>query len=80
MVKKTDCCGPGTAQESKWRAESDAETLRRAAEISGDKSRLRAAQSHVRQSIREMQKVVGTGGSSKGRSNSLGFAGGKGRR
>jgi len=53
------------AQEKKWRAESDAETLARAAEIKGDKGRLAAAQKVATEKAKQYQAAVG---------DSLGFA------
>lgn len=40
-----------------WQAQSDAETLHRASQITGDKSRHKAAQMHIKQ----MAKAVGLG-------------------
>ncbi|MCA8075381.1 hypothetical protein [Burkholderia cepacia] len=50
-----------SAEEARWRAEDDARTLRRAAEVMCDKGRHAAAQKHIRGEITNMQKVLGSG-------------------
>lgn len=41
-----------------WRARDDAETLRRAGEIMGDRSRVKAAQSELRKSMAAIERVA----------------------
>lgn len=50
-----------STEEARWRAEDDARTLRRAAEVMCDKGRHAAAQKHIRGEITNMQKVLGSG-------------------
>lgn len=41
-----------------WRARDDAETLRRAGEIMGDRGRVKAAQSELRKSMAAIERVA----------------------
>ncbi|MDN7558223.1 hypothetical protein [Burkholderia orbicola] len=50
-----------SAEEARWRAEDDARSLKRAAEIMGDRGRHAAAKAHIKGEISNMQKVLGTG-------------------
>lgn len=50
-----------STEEARWRAEDDARTLRRAAEVMGDKGRHTAAKKHISGEISNMQKVLGAG-------------------
>lgn len=69
------------AMEDDYRAQSDAETLRRAGEIMGNKPRMMAAKSHMEHSMKAMQKAMGmakgTPKSGAPRGHGLGFAKGK---
>ena len=47
--------------EKRWQAEDDARSLRRAAEIMGDKARHSAAKAHIKGEIGQMQRVLSTG-------------------
>jgi hypothetical protein len=69
---------PAVAMEDQsWRARSDADTLRSAGEIMGDKARMAAAKSHMQQGMKAMEKVMGTAKAPASRGNGLGFAKGK---
>lgn len=46
------------AQERKWQAESDLRTLKSAAEIQADKSRVKAAQNEAQNQMRALQNVT----------------------
>ena len=48
-----------TVQEKKWRAESDADTLSRAAEIKADKKRMAAAERAAMEMANNMLRAVG---------------------
>lgn len=50
-----------SAEEVRWRAEDDARSLKRAAEIIGDRGRHAAAKAHIKGEISSMQKVLGSG-------------------
>ena len=89
MTKKTTGvpCGPSPAMEDAWRARDDAETLRRAGEIMGDKGRVKAATNELNKSMSAIKRVVGAAPVERKaapnpkaapRGNGLGFA--KGRR
>lgn len=54
--------GPVSAQEKKWRAESDARTLIEAQEIKLDKARHRAAVKCLREQAAAAQKAVEAAG------------------
>lgn len=75
---KNDCVMAAPMIDREWRARDDADTLRRAGEILGDSSRLKAAQSEVRKTATALERVAG-GRKSSPRGNGLGFAN-KGRR
>lgn len=47
-----------SAEEKKWRTESDLSTLQRAKEIMADKSRLTAAQSLAKQQLSALSSIV----------------------
>ena len=47
-----------TADDKKWRAQSDAETLSRAEEIKGDRTRHSAARQHAAKEMQRMAKVA----------------------
>ena len=49
-----------TAQDKKWRAQSDARTLAEAQEIRSDKSRLAPAKIAAKEIIRNHQKAIST--------------------
>lgn len=53
-----------SAQEKKWRAESDAEIISRYNEIVGDRSRLKAAQDHARKQVEMLSRVANAGSTS----------------
>lgn len=55
-----------TAQEKKWRAESDADTLSRAAEIKADKKRMAAAERAAMDMANNMLRAVGKKTTKKG--------------
>ena len=55
-----------TAQEKKWRAESDADTLSRAAEIKADKKRMAAAERAAMEMANNMLRAVGKKTTKKG--------------
>ena len=75
--KTKDACAGIPMMEQAWRARDDAETLRRAGEIMGDKSRMSAAQREVNKSVQALQKFATSGPKPRG-SVSPGFAkGGK---
>jgi hypothetical protein len=48
------------AQELKWRAQSDAETLKRAMEIQQDKNRKKMAQAEINAELKRLQALAGT--------------------
>lgn len=58
---KSTCCGPSAAQEARWRAESDLETLMRAAEIKKDKKRHKAATDLARERMQATAAVAASG-------------------
>jgi hypothetical protein len=47
-----------SADEKRWRAQSDADTLARAEEIKADRSRLTAAQSHASKEAQRFSQVA----------------------
>jgi hypothetical protein len=47
------------AQEKKWRAESDADTLRRAAELQSDRTRLTAARRELERQQKATVRAIG---------------------
>jgi hypothetical protein len=51
-----------TADEKRWRAESDAEALARAQEIMADKSRHAAAKTHASKQAQKYARVSKNGG------------------
>lgn len=51
---------PMTADEKRWRAQSDAETLARAEEIRGDKTRHTAAKAHAEKEAKRYSVVCKT--------------------
>lgn len=55
-----------TVQEKKWRAESDADTLSRAAEIKADKKRMAAAERAAMEMANNMLRAVGKKTTKKG--------------
>ena len=55
------------AQEKKWQAQSDANTLLNATKIQMDKSRAQAAQAELRRIAQEAQAAAGRSGGSKKR-------------
>lgn len=55
-----------TLQEKKWRAESDADTLSRAAEIKADKKRMAAAERAAMEMANNMLRAVGKKTTKKG--------------
>lgn len=55
------------AENDSWRARDDAETLRRAGEIMGDRGRVKAAQSELRKNMAAIERI-------SGRAPSLGLA------
>lgn len=55
-----------TVQEKKWRAESDADTLSRAAEIKADKKRMAAAERAAMDMANNMLRAVGKKTTKKG--------------
>jgi hypothetical protein len=48
-----------SAEEKKWRARDDSDTLRRAQEIMADKGRHSAAKAHAQTEIKRLQNIVG---------------------
>jgi hypothetical protein len=50
--------GPSKAQEAKWRAQDDLRTLKSAAEIQSDPSRVKAAQAEAKSQLAALQRVV----------------------
>jgi hypothetical protein len=46
-----------TAQDKKWRAESDLRTLREAAELQGNKTRLKAAETLAKKELQLLKKI-----------------------
>lgn len=60
MAKKSTHNSPAMpAMEDDYRAQSDADTLRRAGEIMGNKPRMMAAKSHMEHSMQAMAKAMG---------------------
>lgn len=61
MAKKSTKNSPAmpAAVEDDYRAQSDANTLRRAGEIMGNKPRMMAAKSHMEHSMKAMEKAMG---------------------
>lgn len=51
--------GPSKADEMRWRAEDDLRTMQRMAELKSDPSRLRAAESLIKQQLKAVQAVKG---------------------
>jgi hypothetical protein len=54
-----------SADEKKWRAQSDLETLSRAEEIKADRARMAAVRSHATQQVKALTKVTGASRASK---------------
>ena len=50
---------PSVMEDKKWMARSDAETLRKAGEIMGDRSRAKAAQAELRKDLAAVERVSG---------------------
>jgi hypothetical protein len=48
-----------SADEKKWRAQSDLETLSRASEIQADKARMAAVRSHAQAQVKALTQVTG---------------------
>lgn len=46
-----------SAEEKRWQAQDDLRTMQRAAEISSDQQRMKAAQSEAQKQIKALQKV-----------------------
>jgi len=55
--KSTGADSPMAIDERKWRARSDCDTLKTAAEITGDRSRLAAAKREAAQQQRSLAKI-----------------------
>lgn len=51
-----------SAEELQWRAESDAQTLKRAQEIMQDKNRLKRAQKYIKKELDALTSVAKTAG------------------
>jgi hypothetical protein len=49
-----------SADEKKWRAQSDLETLSRASEIQSDRSRMSAVKAVAQAQVKALSKVAGT--------------------
>lgn len=50
-----------SADERRWRAESDCSTLQRAEEIRSDRGRHMAAKSHARSEVKRLRKIASGG-------------------
>lgn len=57
--KKSRVMGMAPMMDKKWQTEDDLRTLVRAAEIRGDKQRLKAAQALAREQIKQVGAVAG---------------------
>lgn len=64
-AKDTMACSPEVDRQ--WQARNDADTLRRAGEIMGDRGRVRAAQMELKRDLAAVSRVTG-------RAKGLGFA------
>lgn len=59
MATKKSAAPTISADEKRWRAQSDADTLARAQEIMGDRSRHSAAQAHAAKEAKRYSTVAG---------------------
>lgn len=53
------------ADDNRWRAREDLSTLKRAAEIQGDKARYAAAREEGRREVKAVEKVISSGKGTK---------------
>ena len=76
---KNECAVP--AMDQSWRARDDADTLRRAGEIMGDKGRVKAAKGELLKSVAAIQRVTAAPAVKPSPNpRGLGFANPKGKR
>ena len=48
-----------SAEEKKWQAEMDARTLKEAAELQGNRERMKAVREHIKREQEAMKKILG---------------------